>query len=292
MVAPDTSTNASYDVFISYSHADAEWVREWLVPRLQAARLTVCIDHAAFDIGVPALVNMENAVAASRHTLLVLTPAWVASEWTRFEALLVQSDDPAGLRRRTLPILRDACAVPWRIAMLTYADLRGTPDDAEFARLLDAIRDIRRLPDDRTLVPLGQPDSTPPTMTAAERLAPLPLDRVPDVAPLPRGSRMPLRANPLFVGRADDLMALAAALKGTPAVDTEPVGAAPRGRPPAAVISTGLGGIGKTQLASEFVHRYGQYFAGVCWLSFAEASDRRRGRGLRRAARHGPARLQ
>jgi hypothetical protein len=30
--------------------------------------------------------------------------------------------------------------------------------------------------------------------------------------------------------------------------------------------------MGKTQLASEFVHRYGSYFAGgVFWLSFADA---------------------
>ena len=35
--------------------------------------------------------------------------------------------------------------------------------------------------------------------------------------------------------------------------------------------ASGLGGIGKTQLASEFVHRYGQFFAGgVFWLSFAD----------------------
>ncbi len=33
--------------------------------------------------------------------------------------------------------------------------------------------------------------------------------------------------------------------------------------------ATGLGGIGKAQLASEFVHRYGRYFeGGVFWLSF------------------------
>src|SRR5262249_9732951 len=86
-------------------------------------------------------------------------------------------------------------------------------------------------------------------------LASMPLDVVPDPAPLPPRSRMPLRPNPLFVGRADDLRALAAALKsgGT------------------AVITTGIGGVGKTQLAAEFAHRYGQFFVGgVFWLSFAD----------------------
>ena len=66
--------------------------------------------------------------------------------------------------------------------------------------------------------------------------------------------------NALFVGREPDLKALARALKagGTAAVGQI-----------AAV--TGLGGIGKTQLACEFVYRYGQYFAGgVFWLSFAD----------------------
>jgi hypothetical protein len=38
--------------------------------------------------------------------------------------------------------------------------------------------------------------------------------------------------------------------------------------------ATGMGGIGKTQLAAEFAHRYSQYFAGgVFWLSFASADS-------------------
>ena len=28
------TTKPEYDVFISYSHADSEWVRGWLLPRL------------------------------------------------------------------------------------------------------------------------------------------------------------------------------------------------------------------------------------------------------------------
>ena len=61
--------------------------------------------------------------------------------------------------------------------------------------------------------------------------------------------------NALFVDRNDSLKWLAAALKK-------------RG---ASIVIAGLGGIGKSQLASEFVYRYGQYFlGGVFWLSFAE----------------------
>ena len=42
------------------------------------------MDFRDFDLGAPSLVNMERAVDASRHTLLVLTPAWVASELAEF----------------------------------------------------------------------------------------------------------------------------------------------------------------------------------------------------------------
>ena len=91
---------------------------------------------------------------------------------------------------------------------------------------------------------------------ARARLAALPTDRVPAVATLPPGSRMPLGSNPLFTGRDADLLRLAQAL------------AAQR----TSVVTAGIGGVGKTSLAAEFAHRYGHHFAGgVFWLSFAEA---------------------
>lgn len=94
------------------------------------------------------------------------------------------------------------------------------------------------------------------------QLARLPLDEIPAVAALPAGSRIPFTPNPLFSGRKQDLLAIAQML--APATEDSEVRA--RGQ----VVLTGISGVGKTQLAVEFVHRYGQYFAGgVQWISFA-----------------------
>ena len=95
---------------------------------------------------------------------------------------------------------------------------------------------------------------------AGERLQALPMDTIPPVAALPVGSVMPLASNRLFVGREADLMAMARAMVSGGTMAIGQIAAA-----------TGLGGIGKTQLASEFAHRYGAYFlGGVFWLSFAD----------------------
>jgi formylglycine-generating enzyme required for sulfatase activity len=130
-----------YDAFISYSHHDKDWVQGWLLPRLEQAGLRICIDFRDFEPGLPSLVNMENAVERSRKTLIVLTPDWVASEWTTFESLLIQTDDPAGRQRRMIPLLLKPCQPPKRIAMLTYLDFTKAAE-AEFrlARLVTACR--------------------------------------------------------------------------------------------------------------------------------------------------------
>jgi predicted ATPase len=129
-----------YDVFISYSHADQSWVWDELLPRLEGSGLRVCIDYRDFEIGVPSLINMERAVENSRHTLIVLTPAWIGSEWTEFESLLVSTADPAGRRRKLLPVMLKPCKLPPHIAMLTYADfMEESERDHELARLVRSI---------------------------------------------------------------------------------------------------------------------------------------------------------
>jgi len=117
----------------------------------------------------------------------------------------------------------------------------------------------------QALVELGPMPDAPARLAEAQALlASMPIDALPERAPLPTGSRMPLAPNPLFVGRGDELLQVASALRGGDT--TVALGQV--------VASTGLGGLGKTQLAVELVHRYGRYFpGGVFWLSFASADE-------------------
>jgi hypothetical protein len=70
---------------------------------------------------------------------------------------------------------------------------------------------------------------------------------------------VPFPRNPDFVGRSDDLKSLHAVLQ-----KREPVGIRPAGL-------TGMGGIGKTQLAVEYVYRHKtDYPGGIFWVNAAE----------------------
>jgi hypothetical protein len=125
---------------------------------------------------------------------------------------------------------------------------------------------IAQATDGATAVVNVYQQAAPARVTEAEqveaeaRLAALPPATVAAPAALPPKSRVLFARNILFVGREEDLKRLATALK---AGETAAVGQI--------AAATGLGGIGKTQLANEFAHRYGQYFAGgVFWLNFAD----------------------
>jgi hypothetical protein len=105
-------------------------VRGELLPQLEDAGLRLIVDYRDFEIGVPRLVNIERAVDRSRHTLIVLTPDWVEGEWEEFQSLLAATNDPAGRRRKLIPLMYRRCTPPSRIAMLDYADLTQ-PDERE-----------------------------------------------------------------------------------------------------------------------------------------------------------------
>jgi hypothetical protein len=133
-------SDISHDVFISYSSKDQPWISDQLLPRLDRAQLNVCIDFRDFQLGIPILENIERAIVQSRHTLVVLTPAWVSSSWAHFESILGQTLTLEQLQRRLIPVLLQPCAPPLRIRMLSYADCTTTGAlDLQLPRIIAAI---------------------------------------------------------------------------------------------------------------------------------------------------------
>ncbi|NTU85917.1 MAG: hypothetical protein HGA45_42405, partial [Chloroflexales bacterium] len=116
-------------------------------------------------------------------------------------------------------------------------------------------RDVITIGDIQIVLPLPPAPLDPAALlealpTSADAPIP-PADRV-ALGAVP--NRIELLPNEQFTGRDDDLRTLARHLKAGQSM----------------VVTTGMGGVGKTQLASEFAYRYGRYFAGgVFWIDCA-----------------------
>lgn len=133
-------TDQTYDVFISYSSKDKEWVRGELLQRIEKAGLRAFIDFRDFTRGAPSLKEMERGVIQCRKTLLILTPDYINSEWCDIESIMAQTLSPANRDLRMIPLLKTPCDKPLRIAALTHVDFTGRADfDLAWRQLLTAL---------------------------------------------------------------------------------------------------------------------------------------------------------
>ena len=90
---------------------------------------------------------------------------------------------------------------------------------------------------------------------------------LPNPGPLPPGHRMTFGRNPLFTGRGEELRALAAILLPETNDELRMTNDELQKSKSSAVVLSGIGGMGKTQLAVEFAWRFGRFFHGVHWVS-------------------------
>ncbi|HEX6898662.1 MAG TPA: FxSxx-COOH system tetratricopeptide repeat protein [Thermoanaerobaculia bacterium] len=226
------------DFFISYTQADLQRA-EWIASVLKEAGYKVHFQAWDMPAGSNFALEMQRASTEAERTVAVLSPDYLNSEYAMAEWAAAFAQDPSGKKRRLLQVRVREVTLSGPMASIVYVDLVDLDEVAARDRLLKEAARGR-----------------------APKLESLPLDEIPAPGPLPDGSCMPLSVNPLFVGRDEDLRILARQLKAgeTSAIGQVEIAAA-----------TGMGGIGKTQLASEFVHRYGGYFTGgVFWLSFSD----------------------
>jgi tetratricopeptide (TPR) repeat protein len=155
-------------IFISYSSKDKKWVTEWLVPRLEGAGVEVCIDFRDFEIGGVSLHDMRDAVKECQWTILVITQNWIESEWTKFEALILQTQDPLNLKGRMLPLVLEKCSLPEELSIFTYADFREKNNrETELNRLLEQLK--LKVEKDKT-GPIGPTTSLAPEKISTSKL--------------------------------------------------------------------------------------------------------------------------
>lgn len=80
-----------YDVFVSYSDKDREWVLDQLIPNLEKrAEITICLHERDFQVGLSILENIIHSMDQSRCLLLVISESFLKSNWCSFEMHLAQ----------------------------------------------------------------------------------------------------------------------------------------------------------------------------------------------------------
>jgi hypothetical protein len=121
----------TYDLFISYAEADRAWVEGYLLDALTQAEVKY-LSEAAFRLGVPRIQEFQRAIQQSRRTLLVISPAYVADDFSQFVELLGQSYGQDTQTWPVIPLVLEPTPLPPRLAMLVGLNAT-TPEEQEIA---------------------------------------------------------------------------------------------------------------------------------------------------------------
>jgi hypothetical protein len=186
---------------------------------------------------------MQAGVAQAQRTIAVLSPAYLESEYGTAEWEAAWAADPAGRQRKLLVARVKECDRPGLLGGVVGVDLFGRTEAEARARL-------------RTMVSSAisgrAKPAVPPGFPGARAMPREP--RFPGA--LPRVWKVPVARNPNFTGRGEELSALAAALASGSTVTVESL--------------RGMGGVGKTQLATEFAYAHAGDYDLVYWIAAEE----------------------
>jgi TIR domain len=222
------------DFFISYTGVNRPWA-EWIAVQLEAAGYSTVLQAWDFRPGSDFIHEMQQATSSAGRTIAVLSPAYFGSAFSEAEWRAAFHRDPTGKQGLLVPVQVQECAPPGLLASRVYIDLVDT-DEATAKRLLLAGVDKSG----------ARPTSAPFPGTAAG------VKRFPGQGP--EISNLPAR-NRNFSGRADLLERLHTHLQAESAAAVVPTGAV-----------HGLGGVGKTELALEFAHRFASDYDIAWWV--------------------------
>ena len=185
-----------WDVFLSYSSADVEVVRN-IAKRLRKDGLRVWFDE--WEIAAPAHIfsAIEAGLVASRVLILCMSASALKSEWSQLEADTFRFRDPLNRERRFVPLRLDDTEIGGSLAQFRWIDWR--PGSRDYRKLLDAC-----LPPLNELPESAAPASTAPAAIEPARAVPPtkptrsthPTKRIPHVEEPLRPARQHMQLNP------------------------------------------------------------------------------------------------
>jgi tetratricopeptide (TPR) repeat protein len=228
------------DFFISYTAVNRSWA-EWIAVQLEAAGHTTVLQAWDFRPGSDFLHQMQQATTSAGRTIAVLSPAYFGSAFGEAEWRAAFAKDPTGEEGLLVPVRVQECQPPGLLASRVYVDLVDT-DEATAKQLLLAGVDQSG----------ARPTTAPFPGTGAAGPSAPGVKRFPGQGPAI--SNLPAR-NPSFSGRGELLEKLYATLQAESAAAVVPTGAV-----------HGLGGVGKTQLALEYAHRFASDYDIAWWV--------------------------
>lgn len=230
------------DFFISYNKADRAWA-EWIAWQLEAAGYTAVVQAWDFRPGGNFALDMQRAAEQAERTIAVLSPDYLNSSFTQPEWAAAFAQDPTGDEGRLLPVRVRECDLKGLLSPIVYIDLFGLQRPVAKNALLEGVKRERAKP------------GTEPHFPADQARAVSDEPRFP--GSLPSVWNVPHLRNPNFTGREELLGELQQALNsGQPAALTQTL--------------HGLGGVGKTQLATEYAYRRQHLYDTVWWMRSEE----------------------
>jgi tetratricopeptide (TPR) repeat protein len=238
---------ATKDFFVSYSSADRLWA-EWIAWQLEDAHYSVTLQTWQFQPGQDFVQDMQDAIEQCQHTLVVLSPDYLNELEMHSDLALTFAfvKEPAGGTLVPVQVRESQDRLKGILSMLISIDLVGR-DEAEAREvLLTEIKRVSAKSSPRAADSLRSGNSPRVKHTSVEQPE-FPVN-------FPRIWNMPPH-NRFFTDRETVLHDLHSAftVKGG------------RVRTLSQALS-GLGGIGKTQVAIEYAYRYRDEYQAVLWL--------------------------
>lgn len=134
-----------YDVFLSHSQKDAKFTRK-LAEYLRKNGLDVWLDIWRLRPGDSLVESVSGALQQSRFILIIMSPAYFSSEWTKSEWEAAILDEMHTSTIKVIPILYKDCEIPKLLSTKTWVDFR---DQGQYDRSLEKlVQDIYRQKDE------------------------------------------------------------------------------------------------------------------------------------------------